>query len=167
VNFGRRGPARELRSRSGQCLVMDAADVDRFDLDRFVTAQEGTYDRALDEVARGRKTGHWMWFVFPQIVGLGSSPMAQRYAIGSLAEAQAYLSHPVLGPRLREVAQAVAELRPDASAEGVFGGIDAVKLRSSMTLFARADPTEAVFGVVLDRFFGGSADGATDRLLSS
>jgi uncharacterized protein (DUF1810 family) len=140
-------------------------DADRFDLARFVSAQQGSYDRALAEVGRGRKTGHWMWFVFPQIAGLGSSPMAQRYAIGSLAEARAYLAHPVLGPRLRQVAQAVLELDPGVSAEEVFGGIDAVKLRSSMTLFARADPEDPVFGAVLDRFYAGEPDPATLRLI--
>ncbi|WP_111768190.1 DUF1810 domain-containing protein [Nakamurella deserti] len=146
--------------------VAEPAPADRFDLDRFVVAQEGTYEQALAEVRRGRKTGHWMWFVFPQIAGLGRSPMAQRYAIGSLDEARAYLAHPVLGHRLREVSQALADLPPDASADGVLGGIDAVKLRSSMTLFARADPAEPVFAAALDRFYRGSPDAATDRLLA-
>jgi uncharacterized protein (DUF1810 family) len=141
--------------------------MDAFDLDRFVTAQAGTYEQALAELRRGRKTGHWMWFVFPQVGGLGSSPMAQRYALGSLDEARAYLAHPVLGNRLRESAQAVVGLRPDVTAEGVFGGIDAIKLRSSMTLFARADPDEPVFRAVLDRFYGGASDDATDRLLGA
>ena len=144
---------------------MTSAD-DRFDLERFVRAQDagGTYDQALAELHRGRKTSHWMWFVFPQIAGLGSSPMAQRYAIGSPAEARAYLAHPVLGPRLVDCAHAV--LGTDTTrAEEIFGSIDAIKLRSSMTLFARADPDEAVFGEVLDRFFGGRFDPATDELL--
>ena len=144
---------------------MESRPADPFDLHRFVTAQEGTYERALAEVRRGRKSGHWMWFVFPQLAGLGSSPMAQRYAIGSLAEAQAYLEHPVLGSRLREVAQSVVDLGPGATAAGVFGGIDAMKLRSSMTLFARADPGEPVFPAVLDQLFGGVGDDVTDGLL--
>ena len=140
-------------------------DPDPHGLDRFVTAQRDTWERALGEIRRGRKTGHWMWFVFPQLGGLGSSPMAQRYAIGSPAEARAYLDHPVLGHRLRDMAQALLDLGPDATAEGVLGGIDALKLRSSMTLFARADPGEPLFRAVLERFYGGVADEATARLL--
>jgi len=137
-----------------------------FDLERFVQAQDlgGTYEHAMAELHRGRKTSHWMWFVFPQIAGLGSSPMAQRYAIGSLAEAAAYLQHPVLGPRLVDAARAA--LATDARrAEAILGSIDAIKLRSSMTLFHRADPHEPVFGQVLDRFFGGRPDPATEELL--
>lgn len=140
---------------------------DPYDLERFVQAQDlgGTYDRALDELHRGRKTSHWIWFVFPQIAGLGSSPMAQRFAIGSLAEARAYLQHPVLGPRLVDAANAM--LATDARrADGVLGSIDAIKVRSSMTLFHRADPAEPVFGRMLDRFYGGQPDPATDELLS-
>ncbi|TRW46108.1 DUF1810 domain-containing protein [Georgenia yuyongxinii] len=131
------------------------------DLERFVTAHDGgTYDAALAEVRRGRKTGHWMWFVFPQIAGLGRSEMSRRYAIASLAEAEAYVRHPVLGPRLRTIARAVADSdAPDA--ESIFGGIDATKLRSSMTLFARAAPDEPVFRQVLDRYFGGVEDPET------
>jgi len=139
---------------------------DPFDLARFVNAQDqgGTYQQALAELRRGRKTSHWMWFVFPQIAGLGSSPMARRYAISSLAEAAAYLAHPVLGPRLVDCARAV--LQTDAArAEEIFGSIDAIKLRSSMTLFARADPDEPVFGQVLDRFYAGRPDRPTDERL--
>jgi uncharacterized protein (DUF1810 family) len=141
---------------------------DRFDLERFAAAQDqgGTYEAAVAELRAGRKRSHWMWFVFPQIAGLGQSPFSRRYAISSLAEAQAYLAHDVLGARLVECARIVAAL--DApSAEDVFGGIDAIKLRSSMTLFARADPTNPVFGEVLDAYFGGEADPATDRLLAA
>lgn len=105
-----------------------------------------------------------MWFVFPQIAGLGQSPISRRFAISSLDEARAYLSHPVLGPRLIECAHALTELATQ-SAEEVFGGIDALKLRSSMTLFARADPDEPVFAHVLDQYFGAEADETTDRLL--
>jgi uncharacterized protein (DUF1810 family) len=139
---------------------------DRFDLQRFVDAQDqgGTYDAALAELRAGRKTSHWMWFVFPQIAGLGQSAISRRFAISSLDEAQAYLADPVLGPRLIESARALTQL-PTTSAEEVFGSIDALKLRSSMTLFRRADPDEPVFAHVLDQYFGGEADGATDRLL--
>ena len=145
--------------------MSDGAADDPHDLRRFVTAQEGVVDQALAELRRGRKTIHWMWFVLPQIDGLGSSPMARRYAIRSLGEARAYLAHPVLGPRLRETAQAVADSAV-SSAEQLFGGIDAVKLRSSMTLFLRAAPAEEVFTRVLDKYFEG-ADAATDRLLGT
>ena len=135
-----------------------------YDLERFVNAQQGVYSGALAELRAGRKTGHWMWFVFPQIAGLGRSAMSQRYAIDSLAEARAYLEHPVLGARLRECAAAVL-VAPGPTAEEILGGIDAVKLRSSMTLFHRAAPDEAIFSRVLDRFYGGAADPATDALL--
>ena len=138
---------------------------DDFDLERFVRAQDegGTYDQALAELRRGRKVSHWMWFVFPQLAGLGRSSTAQYYALPSLAAAQAYLAHPVLGPRLRDCAAVVAGLT-GVSAMGVFGGIDAVKLRSSMTLFARAAPDEPVFAAVLAQYFDGP-DAATERLL--
>ena len=137
-----------------------------YDLDRFVTAQAGVYDDALSELQRGRKSSHWMWFVFPQVTGLGFSAMSQRYAIASLDEARAYLSHPILGPRLRECAAAVlaAEGR---SADDILGPMDARKLRSSMTLFHRAASHEAVFREVLDRYFGGQTDPATDARLAA
>lgn len=139
---------------------------DPFDLQRFVDAQDhgGTYDGALAELRAGRKASHWMWFVFPQIAGLGNSPMAQRYAISSLDEARAYLAHPVLGNRLRESARALTGL-DTRSPEEVMGGIDALKLRSSMTLFLRAAPDEPLFAQVLDQYFGGAADDATDARL--
>jgi uncharacterized protein (DUF1810 family) len=135
------------------------------DLQRFVTAQGPVYDDVLDELRRGRKTGHWMWFVFPQIAGLGRSEMSRLYAIASLDEARAYLAHPVLGPRLRTAAGLV--LAADArSADAMFGSVDAQKLRSCMTLFHRADPDEPAFHGVLDRYFEGGADPATDEALS-
>jgi uncharacterized protein (DUF1810 family) len=136
------------------------------DLERFVAAQDagGTYDQALAELRAGRKTSHWMWFIFPQIAGLGRSGMAQRYAIASLDEARAYLAHPVLGPRLRESAAALLD-HSGTNAEAILGAIDAVKLRSSMTLFARAAPDEPVFADVLERYFGGVADEETLRRL--
>jgi uncharacterized protein (DUF1810 family) len=135
------------------------------DLQRFVTAQDqgGTYERALAELRAGHKTSHWMWFVFPQIAGLGQSAMSQRYAIGSLEEARAYLDHPVLGPRLVECAQALLA-HEGLTAQEILGGIDAIKLRSSMTLFARAGETEA-FERVLERYFGGGLDEATLGLI--
>jgi uncharacterized protein (DUF1810 family) len=134
------------------------------DLERFVSAQDegGTYDRAIAELRAGAKRTHWMWFVLPQIAGLGSSPTARRYAIRSLDEARAYLAHPVLGPRLRETV-AVVQDAPATDVEALLGSIDAQKLRSSMTLFARAAPDEPVFQDVLDRWFGGMPDPATDE----
>lgn len=136
------------------------------DLERFVRAQDdhGTYDRALAELRAGRKTSHWMWFVLPQVAGLGRSPVAQAYAIEDLAEASAYASHDVLGPRLRECCRALLDLE-ETSAERVLGTVDAMKLRSSMTLFARADPSEPVYGEVLQRFFDGREDERTVGLL--
>ena len=136
-----------------------------FDLERFVAAQQGAYENAVRELRAGRKTSHWMWFVFPQVDGLGRSWMSQQYAIRSLDEARAYLAHPSLGPRLRECAALVLASR-DRTAEQIFGGIDAVKLRSSMTLFHRAAPEEHAFSDVLDRFYGGRPDEATDAILS-
>jgi uncharacterized protein (DUF1810 family) len=135
-----------------------------YDLERFVGAQEadGTYDRAVEELRRGRKTSHWMWYVFPQIAGLGYSATSRRYAIASLEEAQAYLEHPVLGPRMKECAGIVAQTQGQ-SAEQIFGGIDARKLHSSMTLFMRAAPDEPLYKQVLDQYFGGRADAATDQ----
>ena len=135
-----------------------------YDLQRFVAAQDAgrTYDQATAELRRGRKTSHWMWFVFPQITGLGQSPVSRMYAISGLAEAKAYLAHPVLGPRLVECAAIVAGLS-GRTAEQIFGGIDALKLRSSMTLFLRAAPDEPVFRQVLDQYFGGNPDPATDQ----
>jgi uncharacterized protein (DUF1810 family)/uncharacterized damage-inducible protein DinB len=137
---------------------------DPYDLARFVTAQDsgGTYARAVAELRAGAKTSHWMWFVFPQLAGLGRSDVSRRYAISSLDEARAYLRHGVLGPRLRECAGIVAA--SDRDAGDIFGGIDAMKLRSSMTLFLRAEPAEPVFAEVLRRHFGGVPDPETDRL---
>jgi uncharacterized protein (DUF1810 family) len=135
-----------------------------YDLQRFVAAQDAgrSYDQATAELRRGRKTSHWMWFVFPQITGLGQSPVSRMYAISGLAEAKAYLAHPVLGPRLVECAAILGGLSGRA-AEQIFGGIDALKLRSSMTLFLRAAPDEQVFRQVLDQYFGGKPDPATEQ----
>lgn len=156
------------------------------DLQRFVEAQDsgGTYERALAELRAGRKTSHWMWFVFPQIAGLGQSEMSQRYAIASLEEARAYLDHPVLGPRLVECSRALLEHR-DKTAREILGEVDTAKLRSSMTLFSRAALFSRAgksarpqatgiyavprgfeaFGEVLDRYFGGESDAATELRL--
>jgi uncharacterized protein (DUF1810 family) len=135
-----------------------------FDLERFVVAQQGVYPGVLEELRRGRKTSHWIWFIFPQIAGLGSSLVSQQYAISGLDEARAYLAHPVLGPRLRECAGLVLAIE-GSTAEQIFGSLDAKKVRSSMTLFHRASPEESMFGEVLERFFAGEPDPATDRLL--
>jgi uncharacterized protein (DUF1810 family) len=136
---------------------------DPFDLQRFLSAQDGTYPAALAEIRAGAKRSHWMWFVFPQIAGLGRSATARHYAISSLEEAEAYLAHPVLGARLRECVDALGRL-PDPDAERVFGAIDALKLRSSLTLFAEAG-TDPRFADALARWFDGRRDDATHRLL--
>ena len=140
---------------------------DQFALARFVAAQDagGSYQHAVGELRTGRKVSHWMWFVFPQIAGLGRSPASRQYAIRSVAEARAYLAHPVLGPRLLECAEILTTMS-GRTAEDVFGGIDAMKLRSSMTLFRHAAADEGVFSRVLGQYFGGVADPATERLIS-
>jgi uncharacterized protein (DUF1810 family) len=135
------------------------------DVSRFVEAQAGAYAGALRELRAGRKTGHWIWYVFPQFAGLGRSELSRYYGIASIEEARAYLAHPVLGARLRECAAALLEHR-DRSAEAILGSLDAAKVRSSMTLFHLADPEEPLFGSVLDRFYGGAADPLTVELLS-
>ena len=137
---------------------------DPYDLQRFVDAQAHTYDEALAELRAGEKRTHWMWFVFPQVAGLGRSATAQRFAISGLEEARAYLSHPVLGRRLVESARALAGL-DTADPERVFGAVDAQKLQSSMTLFAAVAGDEPVFRQVLEKYFGGRLDeGTTTRL---
>jgi uncharacterized protein (DUF1810 family) len=135
------------------------------DLQRFLDAQAGVYEGVLAELRSGHKTGHWIWYVFPQLAGLGRSATSQRYAIASVEEARAYLDHPVLGARLRESAAAVlASNAPSAAA--IFGELDATKVRSSMTLFHRARPAEPVFAAVLARYYDGIPDAATDALLA-
>lgn len=140
------------------------AEPDPYDLQRFVDAQAGTYDQALAELRAGRKRSHWMWFVLPQVAGLGRSETARHYALSGLDEARAYLAHDVLGPRLVECAGTLASL-PETDATTVLGPVDAQKLRSSMTLFARADPEQPVFQEVLERYFGGEQDPATTSRL--
>ena len=133
---------------------------DPSNLQRFVDAQAPVFDQVSAELRAGRKRTHWMWFVFPQIRGLGASQMAQVYGIGSLEEAAAYLQHPLLGPRLRDCTHLVNELR-DRSIEAIFGAPDYLKFRSCMTLFARASADNQVFVDALDKYYGGQPDGAT------
>lgn len=133
------------------------------DLSRFVIAQSDSFDTALAELRAGRKQSHWMWWIFPQIAGLGQSDTARRYAIATADEARAYLAHPVLGPRLLSCTEAVAAA--SGSAEGIMGSVDAMKLRSSMTLFAAAADDPHPYRIVLDRFFEGVPDPATLQLL--
>ena len=136
-----------------------------YDLQRFVDAQRDVYATALAELRAGRKRSHWMWFIFPQLEGLGRSEMARRYAIRSADEAAAYLAHPVLGKRLRECASAVA-MHEECDVDEIFGDPDNMKFHSSMTLFADVAPDEAIFQTCLDRFFGGEPDHATIERLS-
>ena len=135
-----------------------------FDLERFVFAQAETYPDVVAELRRGRKASHWIWFIFPQIAGLGSSPTSRFFAIESLAEARAYHADPVLGARLRECAGLLLAI-DGRTADEILGSLDAMKVRSSMTLFHRAAPREPLFVAVIDRFYGGQLDAATERLL--
>lgn len=139
---------------------------DPYDLERFVDAQnrDGNYDAAVEEMRTGRKTSHWVWFVFPQLRGLGSSMLADRYGIGSRDEAAAYLAHELLGPRLRRCAQLVTRSGA-VTAQALMGSVDALKLRSSMTLFAEATDDDRDFVAVLDRYYGGERDPATLQIL--
>jgi uncharacterized protein (DUF1810 family) len=137
---------------------------DLFNLDRFVRAQASDYERALAEINDGRKRSHWMWYVFPQLAGLGQSSTSQHYAISSLDEARAYLAHPILGPRLAECAAALLGLH-DKTAHQIFGSPDDLKLKSSATLFALVSPDDSVFHRVLEQYFGGHADERTLALV--
>jgi len=139
---------------------------DPFNLDRFLEAQERIYDQALAEIRAVRKQSHWSWFIFPQISGLGFSSRSMRYGIESLAEARAYLQHRTLGPRLKECVAALLEL-PVSDAELVLGHIDAMKLRSCLTLFSEADPDESVFDVALQKYYHGFPDKATLSLIAT
>ncbi len=138
---------------------------DPYGLNRFVQAQQDDYDKALSEIRSGRKRSHWMWYIFPQYDGLGFSSTTRHYAIKSLAEAEAYLRHPVLGPRLRECAEAAIDVAATSASE-VFGYPDDMKLRSCATLFACVSPAGSVFEQVLDKYFRGERDNETLRLLS-
>jgi len=139
-------------------------DADPFDLQRFVDAQAPVLPEVLEELARGRKRSHWMWFVFPQLRGLGASSMAQHYGISSLAEARAYLAHPVLGPRLRECCELMLAV-PSRSAHEILGSPDDLKFRSCLSLFAQAAPQDPLFTRCLARFYDGQADERTLALL--
>jgi uncharacterized protein (DUF1810 family) len=140
--------------------------VDPFNLSRFVQAQEGAYEQALNEIKNGRKQSHWMWYIYPQFDGLGFSSMSRRYSIKSIAEAKAYLSHPVLGPRLVECTEAALRLE-ELSALEIFSSPDDMKLRSCSTLFASVSPGESVFHRLLDKYFQGRLDDETLRLLGN
>ena len=135
-----------------------------YDLERFVAAQRHVYAEVVDELRRGRKTGHWIWFIFPQIAGLGSSPTSRHFAIASLDEARAYVAHPILGPRLLECAELLLAVEGRSAAE-ILGSLDAMKVRSSMTLFHRAAPDEPAFKAVLTRYYDDGGDPATDTIL--
>jgi uncharacterized protein (DUF1810 family) len=137
---------------------------DPFDLDRFVRAQEADYERARAEIKSGRKRSHWMWYVFPQFAGLGQSAMSQRYAINTLAEARAYLAHPVLGARLTEIAEAVLNVQ-GRTAHEMFGSPDDLKLQSASTLFALVSPDDSVFHRIIDKYFDGRRDDRTIELV--
>jgi uncharacterized protein (DUF1810 family) len=139
---------------------------DRFNLQRFVDAQAPIYEEVRRELRAGRKESHWMWFVFPQIAGLGQSPTSIRFAIASLEEARAYLAHPILGPRLRECAKLALDVE-GKTARQIFGPIDEMKFRSSMTLFMSAAPDEPLFSRCLEQLFGGAPDPATLEILSA
>jgi uncharacterized protein (DUF1810 family) len=145
---------------------LSSKDADPFDLQRFVDAQARVYDDVLAELRNGAKRSHWIWFVFPQLRGLGRSATAQRYGISSLDEARAYLAHPVLGPRLRECTGLVAAI-DGRSVDEIFGWPDNLKVRSSMTLFAHATDDNSGFRAVLDKFYDGEEDPATVELLNS
>jgi uncharacterized protein (DUF1810 family) len=133
---------------------------DPFNLERFLDAQASVYEQVRRELKVGRKQSHWMWFIFPQIAGLGQSPMSVRFAIASLDEAKAYLAHPVLGARLRECGRLTLDVE-GKTARDIFGPVDEMKFRSSMTLFARAAPDEDIFRCCIDKYFAGAPDPAT------
>jgi uncharacterized protein (DUF1810 family) len=139
---------------------------DSYDLQRFVDAQAGVYDRALAELRRGRKQSHWMWFVFPQVAGLGSSAMSERYAIRGAAEARAYLADPLLGKRLLECADVLLAVTGRTARE-ILGSPDDMKLRSSATVFAAVSPSGSVFHRILEKYYGGVEDASTLRFLAS
>ena len=145
-------------------MSLNRSDRDPYLLERFVSPQASIYPQAISELRSGMKTGHWMWFIFPQIRGLGRSPVSLEYAISSREEAVAYLQHPVLGPRLKECTRLVLDVK-GRSAEEIFGSPDDMKFRSSMTLFAQVSPDDDIFARALQQYFGGAPDQLTlDRL---
>lgn len=150
----------------GSSLLLNGQGMVDYNLERFVDAQRETYQGALSEIARGRKQTHWIWYIFPQVAGLGRSGMAQRFAIRSLDEAKAYLGHPILGKRLLECVVKLQDL-PLSDPEVVFGKVDAVKVRSSLTLFAMADPQQRLFSAALDRWYKGTRDVRTAEILAA
>ena len=158
--------ARNLSNRSIGRLAMAGTNLDPHDLARFVSAEAEDYDQALAEIMAARKTSHWMWYIFPQIDGLGFSSMSQKYAIKSLDEARRYLDHPVLGPRLVEIAEAALGVE-GRSGHDIFGSPDDMKLKSSATLFASVAPPDSVFARLLDKFFDGKSDGKTLGLIEA
>lgn len=147
-----------------QAIKCEMAERDPFDLQRFVDAQAPVISRVRSELMAGRKQSHWMWFVFPQIAGLGHSAMAERYAISSLAEARAYLAHPILGTRLLECTALVIAIE-GKSAHAIFGSPDDLKFRSYMSLFAAARPDQSAFAAALEKYFAGAPDAATSALI--
>ena len=161
----------ELACRQAEILgvpVHDFGDTtlfERFDLHRFIEAQDRSYARALDEIRAGSKQSHWMWYIFPQLAGLGTSQRARYYSISGVDEALAYFAHPVLGRRLVECCNALYQVDPGRTAEQIFGSLDAMKLRSSLTLFAVARPANILCDLLLNRYFGGSRDERTLELL--
>jgi uncharacterized protein (DUF1810 family) len=146
--------------------MSDQSGADPHDLSRFVQAQADDYERALAEIRSGRKRSHWIWYIFPQIEGLGFSSMSRRYSIKSLAEARAYLDHPLLGPRLIECAEAAIGVEGRSASE-IFGSPDDMKLKSCATLFASVSPPDSVFARLLDKYFQGERDGKTLQLLGT
>jgi uncharacterized protein (DUF1810 family) len=156
----RRNDAQGRRNEAGRRVISDRIMDDPYSLDRFVEAQQPIYGQVCTELRHGRKASHWMWFVFPQIQGLGHSPIARHFAVASLAEAQTYLDHPSLGPRLRECTQLVLDVQ-GRTAQEIFGHPDDMKFRSSMTLFALAAPDEALFKTALTKYFPAGPDPET------
>jgi uncharacterized protein (DUF1810 family) len=148
------------RTALGEALRESAIMTDRFNLQRFVDAQEPVYEQVCRELRAGRKQSHWIWYIFPQIAGLGMSPTSLRFAISSLKEASAYLAHPTLGPRLTECAGLVLDVEGRTARE-IFGPVDEMKFRSSMTLFAKAAPNRDAFERCLEKYFAGAPDPAT------
>lgn len=153
-----------MRKPSKESFLATSKTDPQYDLTRFVDAQESTFEGALAEVRQGRKVGHWMWFIFPQIAGLGESRMSQEFAIKSLQEAEEYLAHPILGPRLKEISEQVLRIQ-DRSALEIFGFPDNLKLCSSMTLFAHATKDNAIFLSVIAKYFQANFDQKTLDLL--
>jgi uncharacterized protein (DUF1810 family) len=169
IFFGEADKAEKMSAQGEIKMINTNKNIDSndpFDLTRFTVAQEGIYDQVLSELRNGRKRSHWMWFIFPQINGLGHSPTAKRYAVKSEKEAREYLAHPILGARLVECATTVSNIE-GRTASQIFGSPDDVKLRSSMTLFASITEPQSIFDLVLDKFFNGHQDPKTLTLLEA